>query len=286
MGDAFHWGPGPFYRQRENFGSPSSAFLSSDPSRPYSSIAAVHDFFCNARRYCGRDSGLPGPVGHGDVNRWFMTANFAGCREGVCNTSHYSSSLDRIFLTAADTTEPDVIAHESGHVIDEHFQDDWVKTRESSEVDEALGDMFSYDYSYKQVWPGTKRVAIGSILATPNLFTFSDGAAPQKMSQYKCDAKDVHFNGHILSHAYWKWIESMNAKGLDGRTIAGNVLQSVPWQLAGQRTFGDTRNGFNLVIRAVYGTSSPVFDAYVDGFGTETNILFKHSRSFLGCSTI
>lgn len=283
-GNPFSWGTGSATRERELFGSPSSAFLAS-PGQPFGQIGSVTQHFCLKRKYCGRDSGLPGPVGGGTVNRWFFSARFSGCREGVCNTSHYDPSLDRVFLTTADSDDADTIAHETGHVIDEHFQDDYVDTFESAEVSEALGEMFSYDYSFKTRF-GTG-VAIGDLLASPNSFTFpSDGQIPQKMSQFKCNAKDVHTNGYILAHAYWKWIEEMNAKGVAGRNVAGTLLQGIPFQLAAARTFGDTRAAFLNVIKASFGTDSPVFDAYITGFGFETNILFKHSRTQLGCSKI
>jgi hypothetical protein len=281
-GNPYSWGTGSATRERELFGSPSSAFLAS-PGQPFGQIGSVTQHFCLKRKYCGRDSGLPGPVGGGNVNRWFFSARFGGCRKGVCNNSHYDPGLDRIFLTTADSDDADTIGHEVGHVIDEHFQDDYVDNFEGSEVSEALGEMYSYDYSFKtRFGTGT---SINDLLAAPNLFTFPlDGQIPQKMSQFKCNAKDVHTNGYILAHAYWKWIEEMNAKGVSGRNIAGNLLQQIPFQLAAARTFGDTRAAFLNVIKASFGTDSPVFDAYITGFGTETNILFKHSRTQLGCS--
>ena len=281
-GNPYSWGTGSATRQREQFGSPSSAFLAS-PGQPFGQIGSVTQHFCLKRKYCGRDSGLPGPVGGGNVNRWFFSARFGGCRRGVCNTSHYDPGLDRVFLTVADQDDADTIGHEVGHVIDEHFQDDYVDNFEGSEVSEALGEMFSYDYSFKTKF-GTG-VAVGDLLAAPNLFTFPlDGQIPQKMSQFKCNAQDVHTNGYILAHAYWKWIEEMNARGVSGRTVAGNLLQQIPFQLAAARTFGDTRAAFLSVIKASFGTDHPVFDAYIQGFGHETNILFKHSRTQLGCS--
>ena len=279
-GDPYRWGPAPFYRDKETFGSVRPAFLGSEPAGPYSWIAAVTDFFCTQRHYCGRDSGLPGPVGHGDVNRWFFTANFAGCRGSVCNNSYTEEAIDRIFLTAADGSEPFVIAHEAGHIMDLHLRDDYAATVEGREVKEALGEMFAYDYNAKFHWAGVKRTPIDLVLANPQVYSL-----PAKMSEYSCTATDVHRNGYILGHAYWKWIEEMNQAGLDGRAIAGNVLQYVPWRLAGQRTFGDVRWAFNDIIREQYGTASKVFDAYITGFGFETNILFKHSRAELGCTT-
>ncbi|HEX5619984.1 MAG TPA: PepSY domain-containing protein [Solirubrobacteraceae bacterium] len=281
-GNPFSWGTGSATRERELFGSPSSAFLAL-PGQPFGQIGSVTQHFCLKRKYCGRDSGLPGPVGGGTVNRWFFSARFAGCRKNICNTSHYDSGLDRVFLTVADSDDADTIAHEVGHVIDEHFQDDYVDNFEGSEVSEALGEMFSYDYSFKTRF-GTG-VAVGDLLASPNSFTFpKDGQIPQKMSQFKCNAQDEHTNGYILAHAYWKWIEEMNAHGVAGRNVAGNLLQGIPFQLAAARTFGDTRAAFLNVIKASFGTDSPVFDAYITGFGTETNILFKHSRTQLGCT--
>jgi Peptidase propeptide and YPEB domain len=281
-GNPYSWGTGSATRERELFGSPSSAFLAS-PGQPFGQIGSVTQHFCLKRKYCGRDSGLPGPVGGGNVNRWFFSARFAGCRKNVCDTSHYDSGLDRVFLTTADSDDADTIGHEVGHVIDEHFQDDYVDNFEGAEVSEALGEMFSYDYSFKTKF-GTG-VAINDLLAAPNSFTFpDDGQIPQKMSQFKCNAKDEHTNGYILAHAYWKWIEEMNAHNVAGRNVAGNLLQGIPFQLAAARTFGDTRAAFLNLIKASYGTDHPVFDAYIQGFGHETNILFKHSRTQLGCS--
>jgi peptidase YpeB-like protein len=281
-GNPYQWGTGSSTRERELFGSPSTAFLAG-PGQPFGQIGSVTQHFCLKRKYCGRDSGLPGPVGNGDVNRWFFSARFKGCRDDTCDVSHYDNGLDRVFLTTADSDDADTIAHEVGHVIDRHFRDDFISTFEGSEVKEALAEMFSYDYSFKTKF-GTS-VAIGDLLASPNSFTYPGiGSIPQKMSQFKCNVDDEHFNGYILGHAYWKWIEEMNARGVSGRTVAGNLLQGIPWQLAAQRTFGDTRFAFLNLIKASYGTDHPVFDAYIQGFGHETNILFKHSRTELGCA--
>ena len=279
-GNPYTWGSDST-RERELFGSPSTAFLTG-AGQPYGVIAGATGFFCLKRNYCGRDSGQPGPVGNGDLNRWFFSARFAGCRSSICNTSHYSSALDRIFLTVTDTNDWDTIAHEIGHVIDRHMRDDYIQTFEGSEVQEALAEMFAYDSAYKE--PVSK---LDGLLKAPNSFNFpSEGPLPQKMSQYKCTATDAHYNGYILGHAYWTWIDEMNKRGVDGRTVAGTLLQHIPWHLAGQRTFGDTRWAFLQVIKGFYGTNSPVFDAYIQGFGFATNILFKHSRTQLGCATI
>ena len=78
----------------------------------------------------------------------------------------------------------------------------------------------------------------------------------------------------------------MNAAGLNGRSIAGALLQHVPSALPARRTFGNTRAAFLQVIEAFHGTDHPVLDAYIQGFGAATNILFKHSRSDLGCSKL
>jgi len=246
----------------------------------------VTEFFCRFRAYCGRDSGLPGPVGGGDVNRWFFSLNApisASAQNGGADTpGQYVEALDRIFLAPGKDSDRDTIAHEVGHVIDRHFRDDYSSTFEGTEVQEGLANMFSYDYSYTTDWLHSG-LTINEEAAGSTFFTLPPDThiVPLRMNGYSCAATDPHYNSFILTHAYWQWVNDMNSDGLDGRTIAGRLLQYVPYQLAGQRTFGDTRNAFNNLIRNWYGTNSREFDAYIQAFGFETNILFSDSRATL-----
>jgi Zn-dependent metalloprotease len=67
-----------------------------------------------------------------------------------------------------------------------------------------------------------------------------------EIDQYDCFTCDDHHNGTILSHAYHLLVKKA------GHTIAGHVLQYVPWQLPARREFGDVRLGFENAARGLF----------------------------------
>ena len=200
--------------QVDTFGTLSPPFFTAN-----SWINGVTGFFCLTRQYCGRDSGLDG-----SYNRHFYTVNSGG------GDSRYVHSQERIYIDSSSGTEPQTIAHEQGHSIDFHFLDDFLQTDEGDEVEEALADMFAYDFERDRTLAGATGVRVSDRVADPTAFSL-----PDHYSDYSCTTTDEHDNGHILSHGYWKLVQRI------GHEAAGQVLQGVPWQLPARREFGDLR---------------------------------------------
>jgi hypothetical protein len=200
--------------QQDTFGTLSPPFFTVN-----SWVNAVTQFFCVTREYCGRDSGLDG-----SYNRHFYTVNWGG------SASRYVHAGERIYIDVDSTTQPQVIAHEQGHSIDFHFRDDFVATFEGDEVEEALAEMFAYDFERDRILTGATGPRVSSVLADP-----SDFALPERYTDYSCTSTDEHRNGYILAHAYWRFVQRV------GHNVAGHVLQGVPWQLPALREFGDVR---------------------------------------------
>jgi hypothetical protein len=205
-------------------------------------IEDVTRYFCVTRKYCGRDS-----AGDGSYNRWFMVGN-----HGSEDTA-YSYSDEHVLIGSNDSDDPDILAHEIGHAIDHHFDGgEYQQTLEGEEVKEALADMFSYDQDRDG------RLQDGGNPSTPAGSNPDDGAVvrdfanPAKVgdaalySQYDCATTDDHDNGTILSHAYHRFAKKA------GHSIAGHVLQYVPWQLPARREFGDVRVGFENAARGLF----------------------------------
>ena len=212
--------------QVDTFGTLSPPFFTAN-----SWINGVTGFFCLTRQYCGRDSGLDG-----SYNRHFYTVNSGG------GDSRYVHSQERIYIDSSSGTEPQTIAHEQGHSIDFHFLDDFLQTDEGDEVEEALADMFAYDFERDRTLAGATGVRVSARVANPTAFSL-----PDHYSGYSCTTTDEHDNGHILSHGYWKLVQRI------GHEAAGRVLQGVPWQLPARREFGDLREAMeraaNLRVR-------------------------------------
>ena len=123
------------------------------------------------------------------------------------------------------------------------------------------------------------QASVNEILSNPSTYS-----RPQTMSQYKCSETDVHMNGYVLGHAYWRWIERMNAMGLPGREIAGQILTYIPMNLPAKRTFGEVRQSFASIVAALHGSTSNVEAALWLAFKNDAGILLSHSRKALGCS--
>jgi hypothetical protein len=207
--------------QQDTFGTLSTNF-----STINSWINAVTRHFCVVRQYCGRDSGLDG-----SYNRHYYTVNSG-------RGAKYIHSEERIYIDPDSTTEPQTVAHEQGHSIDFHFRDDFVASDEGDEVEEALAEMFAYDFEQDRVLSGATGTRVSARLADPSSSSVGAGSLPEHYDDYNCTTSIEHHNGYILGHAYWKLVQRV------GHTMAGHVLQGVPWQLPARREFGDVRTAF------------------------------------------
>ena len=150
----------------------------------------------------------------------------------------------------------DILAHEFGHHMDFTYADDRISdTAEADEVEEALADMFSYDLDRTDAIlgsPGRINWANPEAIKNPkeNLpypSTMYDG--PGGRRDYKCGATDEHYNGTILSHAYYRFVQKV------GHDVAGNVLQYIPWYLSARPRFIDVQRGFATRAGELHGAS-------------------------------
>ncbi len=204
--------------QVDTFGTLSPPFFTVN-----SWINSVTSYFCIWREYCGRDSGLDG-----SYNRHYYTVNSGG-------DSRYNHSQERIYIDEDSATEPQTVAHEQGHSIDFHFRDDFVASFEGDEVEEALAEMFAYDFEQDRTLAGATGTRVSARLADPSKFADAGGSLPEHYDDYNCTTGEEHHNGYVLAHAYWKLVQRV------GHNVAGHILQGVPWQLPAQREFGDVR---------------------------------------------
>jgi Zn-dependent metalloprotease len=201
------------------------------------------------RDFCGRDSGRDR-----SYNRHFVTANWVGNAY-----AKYQHAHERIFLSPGVATSQDsgTIAHEFGHQTDLRNRNDYISTTEGEEVEEALADMFGYDFerdSRQHTLPSIKR-----FLASPGAFTIDGVRLPSRQADYNCTvALDEHINGYILGHAYYRMVERLGAgnPATLGHPRAGAILQFVPFRLPARRTFGAVRVAFEQIAGELYGATA------------------------------
>jgi hypothetical protein len=221
-------------------------------------VFATTRFFCHQRGFCGRDGGSNGQ---------YVPVEVIG-RSGSPSASFYSSSTKRIEIKPSQSDDWDAVAHEFGHLIDftrAHDRKVVSGPGMDDEVQEALGDMFAFDYDrddptmfddaeMKVNFPGDKVYGGSRDLANPGRFTNSKVASiplpyPSTMCGYKGAASDEHFNATILGHAYYLFVDEV------GHDKAGAVLQLVPGTLPPTPTFESVRAAFVLRAGELYGDS-------------------------------
>ena len=192
--------------------------------------------------------------------------------------ARYVHSKERIYIDVDSTTEPQTVAHEQGHSIDFHFRDDYVSTFEGDEVEEALAEMFAYDYERDRILPGATGTRVSARLADPSSSSVGSGSLPERYADYSCTTGNEHHNGYVLAHAYWRFVQRV------GHNMAGHVLQGVPWQLPARREFGDVRTameraaGTLLVPGLNGGPPRRVSDEVAAAFG-EVGVLANSRRT-------
>jgi Zn-dependent metalloprotease len=210
----------------------------------------VSRFFCKVRGFCGRDSGLPGPVGGGSFNRNFFTLNWVAPSN---RPAEFRVSEERMMIGTVASDSPNIIAHEFGHQIDFRFRNDYFGSIESMEVDEALGDMFTLDYEQGFVRNNVTHPTTTEFIDRVEDFLnpITGGDYPGTYSAYQCNNRgDIHLNGTILARAYRRLVSFI------GADKAGAILQSVPWALPAARTFSSVRVAFKTVAGWYHGVNS------------------------------
>jgi hypothetical protein len=203
----------------------------------------VTRFFCRAPRHlCGRRAQGPG----GSYGRHFLVGNHTG------DETFYRESEEHVVIGESDADDPDVVAHEIGHELDHHLRNDYLQTFEADEIDEALADMFSYDWDNDAIFRDGAKPLAGQ-QSNPDdgqvMLNYANPAAsgdPAHYNAYDCSTDDEHDNGSILSHAYFKLANRV------GDEVAGRMLTYVPWALPARREFGDVRQAFEDVAMNLY----------------------------------
>jgi Zn-dependent metalloprotease len=260
------WTMGNPYQFLPPFGVDTGGTVTPNATLAQQWVVDVSRFFCKVRQYCGRDSGTAG-VGHGDYNRHFFTVNWKP--EDDEAGSYFN---DRIHIAPSAASQPQTVAHEFGHQIDDYYRDDYVSTKEGREVDEALAEMFAYDYERDRNLPGHTGTRVSDLLANPSAYTMGGISLPSHMNNYRCGSVDEHINGYILGHAYYLMVKNIRARIADGHAQAGNLAQYIPMALPAFRTFGSVRKAFILRARGLYpgdgpgGTGGEVEAAIADAF--------------------
>ena len=172
--------------------------------------------------------------------------------------SHYSPNGNIITLTTAHADNDDVLAHELGHRRDFDWADDRVDGHQQvEEVQEALADMFAYDFDQHPIlaedfsidYPGDEeKTEKLRHLAAPGAYDKDGGPYPSTMSRYRCAPDtDEHINATILGHAYYLFADEV------GHPVAGNVLTYIPYALPPAPSFNDVAYWFAKRSEELYG---------------------------------
>jgi hypothetical protein len=210
--------------------------------------ANVARTICNVRGYCGRDGGFRNrtPDFPGSVFPWIVYGNHPGGTSRATSDFRIELSHIDVMGVGANPNLPanDVIAHEFGHVMDWVYAGDRTfegDVREEEAVQEALADMFAYDYDRADatIAEDTQRSHPVRNLANPSSLTDVNGAPyPTHIRQYDSTPPSAHFNSTILTYAYHLLVQAI------GHPKAGRVLHNVPATLSPKPTFREVARGF------------------------------------------
>ena len=216
---------------------------------------------CDVRNYCGR-KGWIGYHGNGDqtINAyvpWDVLGN------DPANESRADRSLQYVTIENEDVMEgngdPNVpandnIAHEFGHIMDAEYAGDRAGSQNlaGDAVEEAIADMFAFDYDWTNATIGEGDGSAMRDLADPGSILRDGQPYPAHMRDYDSTPPDnsEHFNSTILSHAYYLFVQRV------GRSKAGSVLHHVPQRLSPRPTFDELRRAFNASAKLLYGQSA------------------------------
>jgi Zn-dependent metalloprotease len=249
----------PFYLN-STFGP--AARRSADMDAVAANAANTARSICVGRGWCGRTGASV--IGTAIVP-WIVIGNTTGRSKASRLTLNVWLAHDSIARGNGDPNSAfnDILAHEFGHVMDWVYAGDRFSSQgftvEGREVEEALADMFAYDYDRDDSLIGEETGPRRQDLADPGSVTFPGASRPypQHMLQYDrtppLDANgdaDPHFNASILSHAYYRFVQA------EGHARAGRVLHNVPSALSPFPTFAQVANAFILRAGQIYGANA------------------------------
>jgi hypothetical protein len=229
----------------------------------------VTDFMCQRRSFCGRIGGK---------------TTWAGAFTIVSRAEHSRFAAETgqakvIRIQPGDAGAEDIVAHELGHLMDKGTYAasvrDSAQDMQGDEVEEALADMFAYDYDHDDAEIGENRIGRdgrgfrdwqtpGSIQGDHDKNDLTPRIPyPATMAQYRCDARDEHFNGTILSHGYWLFDNRV------GHDVAGAVLHRVPARLSARPRYIEVMRAFKDAALERFGAtaSQAAVDAFKNGAG-------------------
>jgi hypothetical protein len=219
---------------------------------------------CDVRGYCGR-LGWKGyhPSGGSTVLGylpWHVLGNDPVANDpvdGDSRSDHFGGYVtiadEDIMEGDGDPNQPsnDWIAHEFGHLMDKEYAGNRSSSQnlEGNAVEEALADMFAYDYDWGDPTIGEDASGVARNWANPGAIMRDGQPYPAHMDQYDDTPPDnaPHFNSTILSHAYYLFVQRV------GRTKAGRVLHNVPQGLSPRPTFQQVRRSFSQSAHVIYG---------------------------------
>ena len=174
--------------------------------------------------------------------------------------TRYSHSQRRVYIASAEARSYDILAHELGHQIDITKGGDRTAGIDVREAEEALADMYAYDYDHDDTTLGEEVGFPRANWANPNaVFSNAEQASyPARNREFKCTRTDTHFNGMIDSHAYYLFDQKV------GRDKAGAVLHQVSASLGPVFDGFDLRDRFMQRAGEMFGNSarSAAFDAW------------------------
>jgi hypothetical protein len=213
-------------------------------------VLEVGKYLCTIDHYCGRYG-----------SRVYGYAPWRVFGAGPTRSETSPITFD-VFINLGDITPEvpndaernDFVAHEFGHVMDWVYAGDRQRTDEGDEVQEALADMFAYDADSHDATFGEDTIQ-GTIRNWANPGALIEPTTrlpyPAAMSQYKCGAEE-HFNGTILSHAFFRFRQLVSTNTSVSHSVSGRVLQQVPAFLAPQARFFDVKQGFIQLAGQLY----------------------------------
>jgi len=217
---------------------------------------------CVVRGWCGSLGSFQ--PGANRVRPWIVIGNTTDTTSRARRDSlRVFVADDHIFGVGGNPNLPfnDIVAHEYGHIMDWIYAGDRVggQALEGDAVEEALADMFAYDYDRENATIAEDTGGAFRDWKNPGSLMRAGQPYPDHMSDYdpsppiNADGDpSPHFNSTILSHAYYRVVQSL------GHNKAGRVLHNVPQRLSPRPTFQEVRRAFHDATAAIYGVADAV----------------------------
>jgi hypothetical protein len=209
---------------------------------------------CEVRGYCGTLGGFD----RTSYSPWDVAGNLPPGDVSRINRLRLNVMIadNNVMDGDGDPNQPssDWVAHEFGHIMDAIYAGDRSTSQsgEGDSVEEALADMFAYDYDWGDPTIGEEGPSgVARNWAIPGARLRDGQPYPAHMDDYDDTPPDgaPHFNSTILSHAYYLFVQRV------GRQKAGRVLHNVPQRLSPRPTFGEVRRSFSQSAHVIYGAT-------------------------------